>query len=507
MSKSRSISQKIATTSPILNPRRSLQLLLILVCLGSAVAMACPPWMRAHIAGGSGYTIPTAIKVAPNNDYYVTGQTIPNASLPATASTAYGGSDIFLAKFAASGKLIWSIQAGGPEDDKGAGLDIDSQGNVYVTGTFTDSAYFPSVDNSVAPLVTGLGQTIFLAKYTPAGNLVWVETGVVSYSGATNGGYGVAVDPAGSALYLTAVSQGNTTFSSQNGITGTVSGVGTWHMVVAKFDLAGDFQWAQTNESGPNSVPGAIAVDGRGSVYITGWLEDETTFSSTNGKDIAITGFSPAQINTDYPDDAFLVKYDSNGNAKWVNHIGGYKGMGNALAISPSGEITLVGFIGNVNYLSPSDAKTLATSHSPYKTFSLGGGYFTDPYNPDVVIATYDNAGQLKRAIRYGSSNDEVANGAAYDAKGNLYIVGLSRSGSAQPTLFVQKYSDSKLLWQQKAQNAGIWNEQGTTPTISLSPSGHIYVAGSFTGIAKFGTIDLSAIGSTDMFVAELAHE
>jgi hypothetical protein len=113
----------------------------------------------------------------------------------------------------------------------------------------------------------------------------------------------------------------------------------------------------------------------------------------------------------------------------------------------------------------------------------------------------------LKRAIRYGSSNDEVANGAAYDAKGNLYIVGLSRSGSAQPTLFVQKYSDCKLLWQQKAQNAGIWNEQGTTPTISLSPSGHIYVAGSFTGIAKFGTIDLSAIGSTDMFVAELAHE
>lgn len=88
-----------------------------------------------------------------------------------------GGSDIFLAKFDRSGELRWLLRAGGAGDDVGQDIAIDRAGNIYVTGSFTDSASFPS-HNGPAKTVTGTGQTIFLAKYHPSGTLAWVQKGL-----------------------------------------------------------------------------------------------------------------------------------------------------------------------------------------------------------------------------------------------------------------------------------------------------------------------------------------
>ena len=73
------------------------------------------------------------------------------------------------------------------------------------------------------------------------------------------------------------------------------------------------------------------------------------------------------------------MKYDGNGNAQWVNHIGGYKGIGSDVAVSPSGDVSLVGFIGNINYGWTGGAETLVTSQPPRATLNLGGGDFRNP--------------------------------------------------------------------------------------------------------------------------------
>jgi hypothetical protein len=124
---------------------------------------------------------------------------------------------------------------------------------------------------------------------------------------------------------------------------------------------------------------------------MTGSMEGGTTFESRDGNDITVDGFSPAQSNTDYPNDAFLVKYDPQGDAQWANHLGGYKAEGNALAVNLYGQITSVGWVGNTNG-SASEKHTMVTSQPGMPNIDLGSGILTQPYNADEFFATWTAA-------------------------------------------------------------------------------------------------------------------
>ena len=303
------------------------------------------------------------------------------------------------------------MQIGGPYDDYAAALDLDNDGNIYLGGTFTNTATFGS-KNGETQTPTGTGDTTFIAKYSSSGDLMWVQTGTATYAGV-NQGFGLAVDRAAGTVYVTSVSQGAVTFSSANGTGGTVQGDGAWHMVLAKYDTNGNFYWGQTNAASGNSIAYGVAVDANHNAYVTGWFESTTTFFSQNGVNITVPGFSfPGASPGDFPDDAFLVKYDTNGNVQWVNHAGGHVARGSTVAISPTtGNVSFVGYIGNINYGSPGEAETLVTSQPPGQTVNLGGGVFTDPYTSDAFIATYNSAGVVQTAFRGGSSVNEAATG------------------------------------------------------------------------------------------------
>lgn len=184
-----------------------------------------------------------------------------------------------------------------------------------MTGVFTEFATFRGT-NGTEKTVGGQGQTIFRAKYAPSGVLAWVQTGT-TLPGFTNAGYGVAVEPVTGSIYVTGISQLETTFSSSNGTTHSVAGLRDWQMILAKYDTAGNFKWGQSNQAVANSISHKVAVDAHDNVYATGWMEGQTTFHSNDGRDLTVDGFSkPVQVFADYPDDAFVVKYDANGNVK-----------------------------------------------------------------------------------------------------------------------------------------------------------------------------------------------
>ena len=499
-------SQTIPGLWPKLRFLQSLQLAFVLAVAGSVSAMASnPTWVGATDAGGNGATAAYAIKIAPNHDQYVAGQFTEKAKFSSTTLTSQGGTDIFLVKYSASGKLLWALQSGGAENDEAQSLSLDTDGNVYVTGYFTDSATFNSTNHTLKT-VSGNGQTTYLAKYSPAGNLVWIQTGDASVNGV-NFGSAIAVNSAANTVYVVLGTQGNTTFSSAGAASSTTDGPWTWHVLLAKYNTAGDFQWAQTNEGSPNSLPSGVTVDAQDNAYLVGWMEDQTTFSSADGEDITLDGFSPAQTNTDYPGDAFVAKYDKNGIAKWANHAGGYKAIGNAVAVLADGEVSIGGLIGNINYGSASEAETIVTSQPPGANINLGGGHFTDPYNADVFVATFNSAGVLERALRYGTAEQEVVTSIKYDTAGDVLIAGLSGPATGSPNVFVRKYSDSNLVWQQTAQNVGLWFSDSTTPALGVDPAGKLFLAGGYSGTADFGSFHLTASGSSDMFLAELSQE
>jgi hypothetical protein len=437
----------------------------------------------------------------------------------------------FFPCFAKGGKDIlivgptWDAFSGGPGDDVGNDVAFDDSGNIYVAGWFTGSAAFagPLCDcesgidcigsrfgSGVA--VTGVGKTVFLAKYSGQGDVLWVQTGKAL---GDNEGLGVAVDPGTGMVYLTGKGRGATTFSSANGSLHSVPGPNTWYMFLVKYDGNGNFQWGEWNQASLNSVGEKVALDTAGNPYVTGWFEGSTTFRSKDGHNLTLTGLSsPVQVAPDYPKDAFIVKYDSNGNAKWVNQLGGYKAEGIDIAASSDGKISITGFIGNINSGTPAQAVTIATSQPGGTNINLGGGSYTKPYNKDVFVATYNTAGVLLKASRYGGKGDDGGSGIAYDKGNNLYVDGVFEgtinidghvlTGAKPLNLFVVKYAAAGgVAWTKKADGPGT-DDFESNPRMTVSSTGTVQVTGGFTGTAIFDTFTIQSPGMENVFNATL---
>lgn len=493
----------------------------------SLYAQSSSAWTSAVTYGGGGADIGQAVKVDPYLNRYVTGAFSATASFPEHAGatgaqpasatkalSSQGGTDVFLAKYDKLGKLLWLVQAGGAGDDSGFDIAFDSAQNVYLVGMFDDSATFTDV-NGTQKTVSGVGQTIFLAKYKPSGALVWVQTGATEFAGSNNG-YGVAIEPGSQSVYLTGVTQGDTTFSSVDGTTHTVPGVETWHMFLVKYDTSGLFHWGQTNEASPNTVGHKVAVDALANAYVTGWMESQTTFHSKDGHDVTVNGFSgPVQSFPDFPADAYIVKYDHNGNLKWVNHIGGYKAIGTDVATSGSGRVSITGLIGNSGD-SPQQSSTMATSQPGGKSINLGGGILTTPFNRDVFVATYDGSGVLLNAHRFGGAQDDGGSGIAYDHSNNLIVAGVFQNritiqgrtltGKDSFNLVVAKFApDGKASegWAIEADGPGIGDFENS-PRIGLTPGGDVLVTGVYQTSAQFGRFGILSNGLADGFLAFL---
>lgn len=485
----------------------------LLFISAAAIADTPPAWNRVGTFSGSGDDSGNAVKIDKFGNRYVTGFFSATASFNGSPLTSRGDTDAFLAKFAQDGSLLWLVQVGGIGHDESSDIAFDFQGNVYLTGWFTNSATFGSVNGAVN-IRTGIGETVFLAKYSAAGNLVWVRKGVTPHVNV-NRGYSLAIDPNTGALFLTGMSQETTSFSSADNQTYAVPGSLNWHMFLVKYDLRGQFLWGEWNEASPNSIPHRVAIDSSDNAYVTGWFEASATFHSADGNNQTVAGLSgPVQTAPDYPDDSFLVKYDQNGNLQWINDIGGYKAIATDVAVAPDGTVSITGFIGNINTGSSAQAQTIVTSQSPGANINLGGGQFTSPYNRDIFLASYSGAGVLSSTLRVGGANQDAGGGVAYDDSGNLYLTGVFQgmidvggqtlNGTQTNNVFVLKYTAGSLAWAVEADGAGTQNYEQALRLATRSGSTKVFLTGAYSGTATFGNITLHSAGADDVFAMAL---
>jgi len=82
--------------------------------------------------------------------------------------------DVFFAKYSKSGALIWAKKIGGSGYDYGKGINVDSAGNVYITGSFDFTADFDP-GTAVKNLISHGGKDIYFAKYNARGEYLWAE--------------------------------------------------------------------------------------------------------------------------------------------------------------------------------------------------------------------------------------------------------------------------------------------------------------------------------------------
>jgi hypothetical protein len=135
----------------------------------------------AKQASGPGNTQGLAISVDSTGNSHVTGAfetsvTFGSGELNETILTGLGSQDIFVAKYASNGLLLWAKQASGPKQEAGRGIDVDSLGNSYVTGVFGDvtgtagnptSVTFGAgeLNQTILTTAAGSGTEVFVAKY------------------------------------------------------------------------------------------------------------------------------------------------------------------------------------------------------------------------------------------------------------------------------------------------------------------------------------------------------
>jgi len=249
-------------------------------------------WEWAIPAGGSSSDEGLGISVDCQGNSYVTGYFKDEATfgdLPSLNSS--GSRDIFVAKVSNIGEWLWAIQAGEELTERGLNVDVDTQGNIYITGFFTGIATFgdlPSL-NSVG------GSDVFVAKVNNKGDWLWaIQTNDISGSQ----GVGISVDCQGNS-YVTGFFADIATFGSLPPLTS----VGSSDIFVAKVNNKGDWLWA-IQAGGPSFDVGlGISVDCQGNCYITGYFNSEATFgeidliSNGGSYDIFVAKISSTNLN------------------------------------------------------------------------------------------------------------------------------------------------------------------------------------------------------------------
>ena len=228
--------------------------------------------------GGSAEDWGFAVAADGAGNAWITGMThsddFPLAGRPLQGGKR-GASDGFLARVHSAGRtLLYSSYIGGTNDDSGRDVDVDSGGNVYLTGS-TGSPDFPVSDDGTADLAEeGVrGQDVFVAKFEP--NATEIEYSAFLGGSGTDLAQSIFVDVEGRAVV--AGESDSTDLESLRPFQDTNGGL--YDAFVFKLDQAGSPEYATyVGGSGNDGASGvALGADGRAVVAGTAVSADFPT--------------------------------------------------------------------------------------------------------------------------------------------------------------------------------------------------------------------------------------
>ena len=313
-----------------------------------------------------------------------------------TTSTAHhNGGNFFLVKYDRFGSAIWARSFHGTtqfrvsvvSDFSCVSVVADENGNTYLTGNFTDSTFILGNDT-----LLGSGGNFFVAKFSPAGDVLWLR-GCNHKSSSFGSGIAMGND---NNLYVTG-NFASDTLSFDGIISEPVTSAGI-KVFVVKYDSLGNAIWAR-NSVGPGlSAAYSIAVDGSDNIYSTGFISNDSV------------RFGGQVLHPTYINDttqAYLVKYDGEGNVIWAKSTDGPGiNIGYNVVTSNDGLVHFSGRFGQDSILFAN--QTL-----------YGPAVAVDP----VFIYTLSGEGEIICADAIGSGGKYIT-GLCADSSSNNYLAG-----------------------------------------------------------------------------------
>jgi hypothetical protein len=232
-------------------------------------------WISQYGTGGveSGYVI-----TADASGAYTAG--VITGAFP--GQTSFGLQDIYIRKYDHNGTELWTQQFGTSSNEAMPdAITVDATG-VYTVGQTTGS--LPGFTNAG-------GTDFFIVKFSLDGNYLWsIQTGTTG----TDNCYGIFADESG--LYACGRTTGNL-YGHTN--------LGLADAFIAKYTPDGDTVW--TRQFGTALTENGYEITGNETgLYMSG----------------ATAGIFPGQVYAGGSNDAYLVKYDREGNQLWLREYG-----------------------------------------------------------------------------------------------------------------------------------------------------------------------------------------
>ncbi|PSR17367.1 hypothetical protein C8255_12960 [filamentous cyanobacterium CCP3] len=206
-------------------------------------------------AEGFGFDESYGIALASDGTVFASGFTQLNISGPDQLIGVY---DAWISRFDKDGNQIFIKQFGSINYDFSWGVDTDSEDNAYIVGATAGDVLGPDGN----PVATNAGfYDIFLAKFSKEGNYEWaIQFGTEGDDAQYLGD--IVIDNFDN-IYITGFT--NSSLGGPN-----QGGYDTW---VASYDTNGNRNWITQFGSSRQDNPTALAVDNKGSIYVTGLTE------------------------------------------------------------------------------------------------------------------------------------------------------------------------------------------------------------------------------------------
>ena len=385
--------------------------------------------------------------------------------------------DIFIAKYDIAGNVLWTkgIQGGGI--DLANAITTDLNGNFYLTGFINilpDSVDFGGI------FMTKDG--LFLAKFDPNGNPIWLLNGGNGY------GNSVSVD-VNNNVYVAGGYYDTLKFGTHI-IGNNYSGLPD--IFVVKIDSSGNPLWLEsaggTDSSDNTDEATDVTSDLNGNVYISG--------SCASGGAIAFGSLSSYS-------GGFLAKYDSLGNALWVKP-------------RPDSEPYRITVDASGNIYGGGSFVTTPMTYGAISLINHDGSGSTS----DGLIIKYDPLGNVMWAKNVGGNLDDEIKSIKVDANNNIYLTGyfnsplfyttgsstLTNTSSGSADVFIIKCDSlGNFIWGTSI--GGASDDWGTG--IAIDQNGFLNVAGYFEspsiGFGMDTLTNTGTPGTKDFFITKLS--
>ena len=418
------------------------RLLLFIILLSSTVDLKAQTvnWVRQ--ASDAGLSSALGVSSDGSGNLFVAGIVTPPSILDTITLSTLGGYDGYIAKYNNSGAIQWAFSFGGSDNDYAVDIATDYLGNSFVTGWVGSSAMI-----GTNFYTSSYNINFFILKVNTAGVIQWVT--FFNNPGGLSEGKAVAVNGSGSTVAVAGFFNYSADMDSIH-ITGGYEDVFT-----AKLNgQTGNVDWVRTGGGLSDDEGQGVALDGSLNVIASGYYKstatfDTLTFPAGTGHDIYLIKYDstgsiiwgkyavgPGQddgykIKTDSYNniyleglyeagvdfdgnvltsvgsyDAYLNKYDANGNLKWIIHGGG-----------PSTSVEVFsGFtFDNYGYL--------------WCTGFFSGAAVIDTFQvnvqgSEIVLCRIDTSGQILNVLTYGGNGDDYGQAVVYVPECYIAVVG-----------------------------------------------------------------------------------